>query len=151
MYAILIRQKIKKGDIQTLGRLKVIFDQDQNSWARPFHWKGFHRYECETLELPWMDNRRNISCIPADVYEVVKHISPRHGECFEIQNVPNRTHILIHAGNYYTDIEGCILVGSWYADIDKDGNLDVARSKKTLKELLEILPDEFSLVVHYES
>ena len=64
-----------------------------------------------TLELPWKQNKRNISCIPFGTYEIIRHSSPRHGFSFWLQNVPKRSEILIHAGNFTKDIRGCILVG----------------------------------------
>ena len=51
--------------------------------------------------------------------------------------MPNRSEILIHKGNYYTDILGCILIGSDLADINKDGLLDVTNSKNSVRRLME--------------
>jgi len=42
---------------------------------------------------------------------------------------------------------GCILPGSHFEDINNDGNIDIVESTKTLKELLEILPDTFKLCI----
>ena len=53
-----------------------------------------------TLELAWKDNERRVSCIPAMIYNVIKHKSPKFGDSFWIQNVPDRSEILIHIGNY---------------------------------------------------
>jgi hypothetical protein len=55
--------------------------------------------------------------------------------------------ILIHSGNFYTDILGCILVGDSYGDINHDGIKDVLNSKKTLAEIAKILPQSFSLEI----
>jgi len=66
---------------------------------------------CLTLELPDLSNRPNISCIPAGQYLCERTDSPRFGETFEVQDVPNRSHILFHPGNVIRDTEGCILVG----------------------------------------
>lgn len=108
-------------------------------------------FTCATIELPNKGNQHNISCIPEGKYEVVKHISPTKGRCFHILNVPNRSNILIHVGNYATgyqvDTEGCILVGDRYGDINNDGQLDVLNSKVTLGRMLARLPDKFDLYV----
>lgn len=64
-----------------------------------------------TLELPWRDNRRNVSCIPAGTYTCRPVVSPRFRDVIEVCGVPGRSHILIHAGNTVIDTEGCILVG----------------------------------------
>lgn len=74
---------------------------------------------CHTLELPWRDNRRKESCIPAGNYNVVLRKSPKFGWTYWVQNVPGRSWILFHSGNFAGDVkaglqshvEGCILLG----------------------------------------
>lgn len=97
----------------------------------------------KTLELAWNNNEREKSCIPCGVYRAKKHVSQKFGECFHILNVKNRDAILIHAGNFYKDTKGCILVGSAFKDLNVDGEWDVVNSKNTLSKLLTFLPDEF--------
>ena len=66
-----------------------------------------------TVERPWLDNQRNISCIPEGVYDMIRVNSPKFGEdTWEIANVPSRTHILIHAGNMAANVEGCVAIAS---------------------------------------
>ena len=55
------------------------------------------------MEPPWRGNRRNRSCIPAGLYEVVPHLSPRFRRCLLATGVPGRSHILFHAGNFAGD------------------------------------------------
>ena len=84
-------------------------------------------FECFTLENPWLDNKRRISCIPEGTYEVkfrrvggwihkARGLFPdMHNAVMgmlELQDVPERDYILIHWGNYPTDTQGCILVGT---------------------------------------
>lgn len=72
-----------------------------------------------TAELEWRDNLPNLSCIPEGVYTVQWLNHPKHGWCYEVTNVPNRTAILIHVGNYAgaedlgekADFLGCIGLG----------------------------------------
>jgi hypothetical protein len=106
-------------------------------------------YDCKVLELPWRKNMRRISCITAGNFPTNKHISPKFGKSFHIQKVPNRSEILIHAGNYNTDTLGCPLVGQSFTDINKDGLMDVTHSRKTINELWEILPNQFDTVVRW--
>jgi len=47
-----------------------------------------------TLELDDLENRPNISCIPAGEYICKRVNSPKFGDTFEVANVPGRTHIL---------------------------------------------------------
>ena len=64
-----------------------------------------------TLEPSWIDNKENVSCIPAGTYQCAITQSPRYGKAYEVKNVPNRSHILFHAGNWAKDTQGCILLG----------------------------------------
>ena len=98
-------------------------------------------FMCLTLELPWKQNKQSISCIPEGTYKYRIAASPRTGNLvIWIDNVPNRTSIQIHAGNYTRQIEGCCLVGESVKDIDHDGILDVTNSKNTLKALIAEIP-----------
>tara|TARA_R110000851_G_scaffold9579_3_gene35577 strand:- start:26801 stop:27187 length:387 start_codon:yes stop_codon:yes gene_type:complete len=104
-------------------------------------------FSCLTLELPWLDNNQNVSCIPAGVYEAEKYQSPAHGPVILLKGVPNRTWIEMHAGNYTRQILGCILVGDSLKYLDDDGILDVTNSKNTLATLLAKLPDKFTVEI----
>lgn len=131
----LLINRIDQGKKQSLGEIFVL---NQNNEIQK---------KAVTLELPWLKNERRISCIPAGTYPVEKRISPKFGLHFHIKDVPGRSFILIHAGNYYTQILGCVLIGSDFSDINKDGLLDVVNSGKTLKEFLEIMPQSFQLEI----
>jgi hypothetical protein len=75
--------------------------------------------QMHTGELHWEQNKISESCIPVGTYLCKPHISPRHGHCFWLQDVPGRTEILIHAANwmgdkdqgYKSQLEGCIAIG----------------------------------------
>ena len=74
----------------------------------------------ECAEPPWRDNAKNRSCIPPGQYLVRPHVSPRFGRCLQVEDVPDRTHVLVHAGNlggdpelgYRTHTLGCLLPGT---------------------------------------
>ena len=70
---------------------------------------------CDTLELPWLDNQRSISCIPSGEYKVrlrtAKESATRDYLHLLVQDVKGRSYILVHIGNYPRDTKGCILVG----------------------------------------
>lgn len=104
-------------------------------------------FKCFTLELPDNGNKQKISNIPAGKYKVVKRNSPKYGDHFHITNVKNRSFVLIHQGNYYTQIEGCVLVGVDMVDVNGDGVLDVTQSVATMKKLNSIMPREFELEI----
>jgi hypothetical protein len=70
---------------------------------------------CDTLERPYFNNLRNISCIPEGVYPVRLRL-PRESATRDyihllVQDVPDRDWILFHRGNYPYQSQGCILVG----------------------------------------
>lgn len=119
---------------QTLGNL-TLFDGDKEL------------FKCFTLELPDLDNKSRVSCIPKGEYDVVFRTSEKYKKHFHVTDVPGRSYILIHPGNYHTQILGCILPGKSLVDINNDGYRDVTSSKATLNELLELAPDGFKLII----
>ena len=73
--------------------------------------------------------------IPAGVYDVAWHASPKFGKVLPLlhnKNVSKDRFILIHSGNYPKDTEGCILLGRKACD---EGVLE---SKATLAEFLRL-------------
>lgn len=64
-----------------------------------------------TLEKPWLGNMGQISCMPDGTYKVAPYTSEKFPNVYQIKDVPHRTAILIHLGNYATDTHGCVLVG----------------------------------------
>ena len=104
-------------------------------------------FDFVTLELPWKDNQQNISCIPEGKYTWQKYMSPKHGEVLLIHQVPNRSMIEIHKGNFTTDIEGCILPGDSHTDINGDGVIDVTNSAVTLNKILDICGQSGTIII----
>jgi hypothetical protein len=104
-------------------------------------------YQCFTLELPWLDNKPNVSCIPRGVYQCKKIVSPSLGECINIQGVFGRTYIRIHKGNFTKQIQGCILVGTSIQFIDGDSIPDVGASATAFNGLMDVLPNSFLMEI----
>jgi hypothetical protein len=106
-------------------------------------------FDFKTLELPWQENQRRISCIPEGEYMVWKMqpTAKRKYEYFWVQDVKNRDSILFHPGNYTRQILGCILPGESHTDLDKDGIVDITNTTATLKMLTALLPDKFKLTI----
>lgn len=95
---------------------------------------------CKTLELPWRDNQKGISCIPAGEYKLSPYPSSRFGEVYIVNDVPGRDGILIHTGNTADDIQGCILVGGSYGKLN--GKRAVLNSRQAFNLLKETLGEE---------
>lgn len=65
-----------------------------------------------TVERPWRNNKVNISCIPDGEYTVKRVDSPKFGPgMWEVVDVSDRTHIILHVANFPNDVEGCIGLG----------------------------------------
>lgn len=111
--------------------------------------RNFH---CYSMELPWRDNQRNISCIPEGNYPAHIRISPKFGRVYWILEVPERAYILIHSGNWAGDITkglkthtyGCILLGKYSGYLQ--GQRAVLCSRPTVTKFINLLQGKpFSL------
>lgn len=71
---------------------------------------------CECAELPDRDNQRGISCIPRGLYRVdylPVSASGKYRDVYHVRDVPGRSGILIHRGNYVGDRSLGLLADSW--------------------------------------
>jgi hypothetical protein len=90
---------------------------------------------CSSIELPWANNQRRISCIPEGQYQLTKRYSLRFGWHLLVNDVPNRSYILIHAYNdALKESKGCIAPVSICTG---DGKGVFARA--SLKKLLDLV------------
>lgn len=122
------------------GTFGVFCDTDVNGLL-PF---------CVSVERPWENNKPNSSCIPTGEYTCVRgtHNLDGHAlETFEITNVPGRTGILIHRGNFYTDSLGCVILGERWQPIN--GINAVQMSGEAFAEFLLKVANEtqFKLII----
>ena len=115
--------RLKETDKETLGVLTLYSDLKKI-------------FECKTLELPYINNKRNISCIKKGSYIVHRRWSAKHGEHLILLGVDGRSYILIHKGNFYKDTQGCILVGKQFEYINSDDELDISSSRQTFTNLM---------------
>lgn len=104
---------------------------------------------CDTLENPWLNNQRNISCIPAGQYKVRLRL-PRESATRDylhllVQDVPNRDYILFHIGNTAKDTSGCILVGQG-SEQDVVYNSQLAMDL-VIKEILNLGGENINLII----
>lgn len=96
---------------------------------------------CYSIELPWLDNRRNISCIPEGTYPLSKRYSKRFGWHILVIAVPQRSGILFHPANdAQKELRGCIAPVSKLTGIGKGINSRVAFEK--LRQRVYALMDQ---------
>ena len=106
-----------------------------------------------TLELPDKDNQRGISCIEEGAYIVKPYSSDKNKDIWKVQDVHGRTNILIHIGNFTSEIKGCILIGTdaGYMYNKDTGNIEksVKSSGAAIQELREVTnyPNKFNLLI----
>ena len=63
--------------------------------------------ELFSLELPWLNNRHYVSCIPEGEYFFMRDTHGRH-TYFRVLNVPGRSAIEFHPANNTSQLQGCI-------------------------------------------
>lgn len=100
-----------------------------------------------TLELPWKNNEFQQSCIPPGIYQATLRESEKFGEHFILKDVPGRSMILIHPGNFPENTQGCILLGMTLSDINGDGKQETSNSKMALKSLVSKASEGFTLEI----
>ena len=101
---------------------------------------------CESLELPWNDNKRNISCIPGNKSYICQFDpeTPGGNAAFWVYNVIDRDSIQIHGANQLSDLKGCIAPG---CNFDPE-NIYIHRSQDALTKLFDIFQlEQFELVI----
>lgn len=121
---------------QTLGRVYVF---DKNKMI----------FKCKSLELPWKDNQRRISCYPTGEYVCEMTMSSRFKKMlYLVKDVEGRDGIRWHSANFFTQLAGCTALGDEHKDINHDSKLDVIHSGNTMKAFERLLNYKpFKLVV----
>lgn len=102
----------------------------------------------KTLELPWKNNARSVSCIPEGTYKVIQQ-PPKESRpypYFRLPKVEGRSGILIHRGIEPKHSKGCILVASRFVDVNTD-RPKLFDSTKKLQWMIDNLPEEFDLII----
>lgn len=85
---------------------------------------------CFMIELPWLDNKRQVSCIPEGVYELEARTSSRLGNHLHVKSVKGRQLILIHQANDAAkELEGCLAPVSQLSGIGTGWSSKLAKQK----------------------
>lgn len=91
--------------------------------------------QCHTIELPWLNNQHEVSCIPEGIYNLHSRFTERLGHHLLIADVPGRDLILIHsANNAIHELKGCIAT---VTKLTGEGRGD--NSKQALALLLDVI------------
>jgi len=102
---------------------------------------------CVTLEPPDVLNQTSISSIPAQQYTCKRYSSDSYPNTFQIMNVPERSYVLFHAGNFVENTEGCVLLARKFGVLS--GGRAVLNSGETFNQFMEKMSgvDEFRLTI----
>ena len=109
---------------------------------RTYHSQGTHgeiwiggEFVCYAIELPWLDNVRNNSCIPEGTYVLAKRYSRKFKWHLLVKEVVNRNEILFHPANdAKTELRGCIAPVSRISGVGRGVHSVVAFNK--LKDMV---------------
>tara|TARA_R110002033_G_scaffold161573_4_gene198166 strand:+ start:223 stop:771 length:549 start_codon:yes stop_codon:yes gene_type:complete len=104
---------------------------------------------CDTLENPYLNNQRNISCIPEGQYKVrlrtARESATKDYLHLLVQDVPDRSLILFHSDNTAKDTRGCVLVGiGTEQDFVKNSRLAM---DLLMKEILNLGGTNINLII----
>jgi hypothetical protein len=104
--------------------------QQSTEHGTPGHLDTGDGFECDTLELPWENNKSGISCIIPDTYAAKIWFSPHlNRNVIRLEDKHERQDCLLHNANFageasgdITQVHGCTAVGRGYGDILKPDN-----------------------------
>ncbi len=98
--------------------------------------KGIQHDPFFTLENP---DRGEVSdsCIPAGFYNCLPYSGLKWQDVYQVMDVPNRTAILFHSGNFETETTGCILIGLGAEMMEKEPI--ITHSKIALRRFRELI------------
>ena len=147
---LLKRLRVLKSTKPILSKINLLIIRDtftEESTLGKLFLNG--EYFCDTLENPWKNNVRNISCIPDGVYDVRLRL-PRESASRDylhllVKEVPNRDYILFHRGNTSADTSGCILVGQT-REQDRVNNSRLAMDL-VIKEIINLGAENINLII----
>lgn len=85
------------------------------------------------------------SRIPAGTYTCRPYSGNKYKDVYEIMNVPNRSAILIHWGNFERDTLGCVLIGNRFTLKPEPAVLDSKQCFARFRSLIG--KNNFTLVI----
>jgi len=111
---------------------------------------------CYTIELPYKNNTKLISCVPCGRYELYNYNSAKFPNTVTLSNprtnvyvnAPNniaRSKILFHAANVSSQLEGCIAPGMLVGEVYNKPA--VLQSRIAMKKILPLLKESGFLII----
>ncbi len=91
----------------------------------------YYLYEFVTIELPWRDNTRGISCIPEGTYRG-EAVQKNQKYAIQIKDVPDRDSVYITNAIFLRQLEGCIAPGTSIKELDRSGTINTISSRMAL-------------------
>jgi hypothetical protein len=121
-------------DINTLGEMFIDNKHFAYTLERPLKTPvKVIKNGIEQIEIK--ENYPMLCCIPEGKYQIKLEESPHFKMILPtLQNVSNRSHILIHTANKVEELKGCIAIGFQRINLDI-----ISQSKIAVNKLLEIL------------
>lgn len=129
--------------------IKVTITRETSGDEGTFGTLEMEGFKCKTGELPWRDNKPQVSCVPPGTYSALWQDSPKHGMCYHLVGVPDRSFVEIHSANFVGDklkgyaceMLGCITLGKDVQPLSTPDNgkqLAIISSRITMAKFHEL-------------
>jgi hypothetical protein len=92
-----------------------------------------------TLEPRWLNNKPFVSCIPVGQYPIFRDNFRGKYPNFRLEEVPDRWAIEMHRANVYTELQGCIALGTGLGFMEEMWALQ--ESEKAMDIFMESMGD----------
>lgn len=127
----------------------VVITRNSDDGVQTLGTLAYGDFNCKTLERPWIKNMSNISCIPKGEYKVKYTYSWKFLKyTYEVQAVSGRSGIRIHSASFWSDLQGCIALGSDYKYLNSDKQKDLINSRITVKAFEDLMQKkDFTLII----
>lgn len=126
-------KRIKQGNNSTLSEIYIddkFFGYGLEDSVRDQKVKG-------STAIPAGSYRLGLNTYGAMNARYKRKFPAMHRGMIEIRDIPNFKYVYIHIGNYFSDTEGCLLVGEYFKLYD--GDYAVYDSTKVYARLYEII------------
>jgi len=131
--------------------VRLVRVEENNKWGTFGNWIIGSYVFGVTLEPADLENRVGMSSIPAQQYFCERYSSKEHPDTFQVMDVPGRTKVLIHSGNFIEHTEGCILLAEKWGKLKIDGieKRGALNSGNTFKKFMQVMKNinMFSLTI----